>query len=447
MMKISPSRVAAALLCTAACAAFAAATPEEAAKLKTTFTPVGAERAGNAAGTIPAWTGSIVKPPAGSSGTFPDLFPQEKPVLEITAANAAQHKDKLSEGTLALLAKFPTYKVQVYPTHRTAVYQPFIYERTAQNALKTTLSADGTYVENYLGGVAFPIPKNGNEVILNHFFRPRPCAHEAGFNNVVISSNGAYSVAASGKVWGQFPYQCAEQKPNPDHVYALTRQLTEGPSYKAGEALLITDKIGPAASSRAAWQYLVGQRRVRRAPNVGYDTPDFIASGTNYFDEVGGFLAPIDRFEWKLVGKQEMYVPYNNHRLLGSKVGEAIIKDHVNPNLMRWELHRVWIVEATVAPGKRHVVPKRRLYIDEDNWTVMLVDGYDASGKLWRTSQVPNAFLPDGSGFTQDSVFVYNLQASTMSAVLGYFGGYYKSVPTKPDEFYGPDAVASDAQR
>ena len=39
----------------------AAVSPEEAAKLGTSLTPVGAEKAGNADGSIPAWTGGIPK--------------------------------------------------------------------------------------------------------------------------------------------------------------------------------------------------------------------------------------------------------------------------------------------------------------------------------------------------------------------------------------------------
>src|SRR5216117_2538075 len=89
--------------------AFAAVSPDEAAKIKTTLTPMGAEKAGNADGSIPAWTGGLTKDVAGAKfGDVPaDPFPGEKPVLQITTRNAAQYADKLSEGTKALLAKYP----------------------------------------------------------------------------------------------------------------------------------------------------------------------------------------------------------------------------------------------------------------------------------------------------------------------------------------------------
>jgi len=446
-MKInqSPVRLLVAVLgLGASMASQSAVTPEEAAKLKSTLTPIGAEKAGNAAGTIPAWTGTPT--PVSKDRPTADLFPQEKPVLEITEANAAQHKDKLSEGTLALLAKYPTYKLQVYPSHRTVTYPQFIYDRTAQNAAKTKLSANSNFIVDFAGGYPFPIPKSGNEVILNHLNRAQPCSAETSFSTVVVGPNGVPVLSSSGKTWTQVPYDCPKVGANPEQITLMSRQLSTAPAYKAGEALLITDKLGDPTVSRAAFQYLVGQRRVRRAPNVGYDTPDFISSGANYFDEIAGFFGGPDRYEWKLVGKQEMYIPYNNNRMFGVPIKELIVKDHLSSSALRWELHRVWVLEATLAPGKRHVVPKRRFYIDEDSWTTALMDGYDASGKLWRVMQVPNMLLPEG-GQSIGTTLIYNLQAGTMSAALLFNEGYFRASEPKPEDFFGPDAVAAEAQR
>src|SRR5258707_13952607 len=83
---------------------------------------------------------------------------------------------------------------------------------------------------------------------------------------------------------------------------------------------------------------------------------------------------------------REMYVQYNCNGLLGSS-HEAIFKNgpaHVIHDLLRWELHRVWVVDGTLKPGKRHVIPHRRFYLDEDTWSILLADGWDANGKVWK---------------------------------------------------------------
>src|SRR5512140_1805085 len=94
------------------------------AKLGTTLTPVGAEKAGNAAGTIPAWDGGITKPPAGyqPGGHYPDPFAGDKPLFTITGQNLDQYKANLSEGQVAMLKKYPDWKMNVYPSHRTASF-------------------------------------------------------------------------------------------------------------------------------------------------------------------------------------------------------------------------------------------------------------------------------------------------------------------------------------
>jgi len=158
------------------------------------------------------------------------------------------------------------------------------------------------------------------------------------------------------------------------------------------------------------------------------------------------FRSP-DRYEWKLVGKREMYIPYNNNELVTAKVSEAFDKFHLNPTKVRWELHRVWEVEATVVSGKRHAVPKRKYYFDEDTSLLALMDGYDSEGKLWRTSQVPNFFVPAVPALLAKQVTVFNLQAGTMSTVQGLNDETYRVVPRKPETFFTGDAVAADAAR
>lgn len=428
--------------------AFAAVSAEEAAKLKTTLTPLGGERAGNKDGTIPAWDGKTkvaATPKAGDIPTQP--FPGEKPVLQITAKNMAQYADKLSEGTQALLKKYPdTFRLDVYPTRRTAVAPEYVYENTLKNATRCKTTAGGYSVEGCYGGIPFPIPKEGVEAIWNYLLRVEAEATEVSFKNIITTADGNRTLATQNEQVNQYPYYYKDGSPEKwSGEYFMQRFSTVAPPFKAGESLVIRDSVD-AATPRQTWQYLVGQRRVRRAPTVAYDTPDFVSSGTNYFDEVMGIMGHPDRYQWKLVGKKEMYIPYNNNALVTSKEQDFFGKGHPNPDKARWELHRVWEVEATVASGKRHAVPKRRYYLDEDTWLLVLMDGYDTEGKLWRTTQGFPYVVPAIPAVVIKPVTIFDLQKGTTSTVQ--FLDSFKVLPQRKSEnYFTGDAVAADASR
>ncbi|HBO3146300.1 DUF1329 domain-containing protein [Pseudomonas aeruginosa] len=430
--------------------AHAAVTAEQANALKTNLTPMGAEKAGNKDGTIPAWTGGLTT--AGSGPKFGDVpadpFPGEKPLLRIDAKNAAQYADKLSEGTRALLNKYPdSFFLEVYPTHRTAAAPQWVYDNTFANATRCKLTHEGLSVEGCYGGIPFPIPKDGNEAIWNFLLRVEAQSIEMGYVNMIGNADGSRTLASRGVENWQYPYYDPNGSADKwSGQYVLLRFLTNEPPFKAGESLVTHDSINPD-TPREAWQYLVGQRRVRRAPTVGYDTPDFVASGANYFDEVQGFIGHPDRYQWKLIGKKEMYIPYNTNKFHAEKRDAVYTKDTLDSSKMRWELHRVWELEATVAPGKRHAVPKRRFYLDEDSWTIALADGYDAQGKLWRVSQVLPFTVPSIPAVVVKPVVIYNLQANTYSMVQGLNGESYKVVPRKSEQFFTGNAVASGSVR
>ncbi len=344
---------------------FAAVTADEAAKLKSTLTPMGGEKAGNKDGSIPAWDGGYTKVPAGfkAGDKRADPFPNEKPTLKITANNASQHADKLSDGVQARMKKYPdSFNLEIYPTHRTASAPQWVYDNSFKNATKAKTTHNGVSLEGAYGGVAFPIPKDGAEVMWNHLLRWRGESVEIPFRVWVGATNGKHTMAVAAKDDHQFPYYYKDGsgEKGSDSEFLLLRQIQTEPSFKAGEQILLRDPLALGEKNRQAWQYLSGQRRVRRAPTIAFDTPDFVASGQNYFDEVFLFLGSLERYQWKLVGKKEIYVPYNNNRFLLAKTDEVLDAHHLKSDKMRWELHRVWVVEATLAPGKRHVVPKKR---------------------------------------------------------------------------------------
>lgn len=428
--------------------AFAAVSPEEAAKLKTTLTPMGAERAGNKDGSIPTWEGGMTKAAAGykSGDIRPDYFPGEKPVLSISAKNLDQYADKLTDGVKGLMKKYPNYRIDVYPTHRTAAAPQWVYDNTFKNATKAKMAADGSTIEGAYGGVPFPIPKDAKEAIWNHLTAWKQGESSIGGSRCfAVTAGGQISLASDGVQNTQSPFMFKDGSVESyKGYYNLGRYVQSAPTSKAGESILAHEASN--GQPRGIWQYLVGQRRVRRAPAVSYDTPDSVTSGLGFFDEAFMMFGPWDHHEYKLVGKKEIYVPYNNNRADAASPEELLKPQFLSPDLVRWELHRVWEIEANLVAGKRHVVPKRKYYLDEDTWQILLLDGWDAQGELWRTSFALTLLAPDVPALVGNVFWgLYNLQSG------GYFlnsstNGLPKQmavVPRRPDTFFTPDELAN----
>ncbi|MFL1453971.1 DUF1329 domain-containing protein [Marinobacter sp. GN3S48] len=431
--------------------AVAAVSSDEAEKLKSELTPLGAERAGNADGTIPAWDGGVTEVKAGWTATDEryDLFPNESPLYEITAQNYEQYKEKLSDGTVALLKKYPeSFRLSVYPTHRTMAAAEYVYENTFRNATTARVSDDGMGVEGAYGGIPFPIPSNGLEAMWNHTLRVHPPAVQYSIESYVGSSNGEYALTVGTNQDVSYPYYNREGSASDwEKAIMISRMEQVSPPFKAGESLIIND-YAQSEPNRESWQYLMGQRRVRKSPNVGYDTPNFVASGAMYFDEVLGFFGALDRYDWKLVGKKELYIPYNNNRFFTFDDDEVYDNHHIKSDKVRWELHRVWVVEASVKQSERHAVPKRTFYLDEDSWMVAMVDGYDAEGRLWRTSHNMSFMAPDVPMIVTQPYMVFDLDAETFVASQMFNGNFvYRPVKPKSDFFYSPNALAGDGLR
>ncbi|GAA7766783.1 hypothetical protein RN01_28435 [Cupriavidus sp. SHE] len=373
-------------------AAMAAVSAEEAKQLGTTLTEFGAIKAGNADGTIPAYTGGLTKAPAGykpDSGFWPDPFKDEKPLFRIDAKNVDKYAAKLSDGQKALIKKNPdTYYIDVYPSHRTAAFPEKILKATVRNATTCSATKDGLAIDRACrGGMPFPIPKTGNEVMWGHILR------YMGDTAMVSPDASTWVVDASGKAT-----QTSEQYTYQDYVYYQVDQADRDPDMiwrtysnnkvparRAGEMTGLIDFLDPVDKARKAWNYMPGQRRVKLSPEFAYDTPVGSMGGVTLFDELFVFTGKQDRFDFKLIGKKEMYIPYNSYRMYNDcPTVDALQPKHVNPACERWELHRVWVVEATLKPGQRHVYSKRIYYFDEDWSGASLYDAYDQSGELYR---------------------------------------------------------------
>jgi hypothetical protein len=440
----------AALAFTCSLSAQAAVSAEEAAKLKSELTPLGAEKAGNRDGSIPAWTGGYTIPLPGfkNGGKRSDPFASEKPLYSISVANMAQYADKLSDGTQALMKKYPqTYRVDVYPTHRTAAAPQWVYDNTFKNA--TSARLEGELLKGAYGGIPFPIPKSAKEVIANHELHWRGEAWQQVFRGYVGTAAGqkVLSVEALGDF--QMPYYAQGQEAKFAGDYWLIRMVNSGPPVRAGEA--ITGRLNLDQDKSATWVYLTGQRRVRKLPNACCDTPAPASSGVASFDEVDVLAGRNDRHDWKIVGKKEMLIPYNSNRMhVPGKDSDLLLANHLNPDHVRWELHRVWVVEGTLKPGQRHQAVRARYYMDEDTWVAVLGDRWDANGQLWKTIWAHPVVMPDLPATTPQQQWGFNDLISGAwyaSGVVNELPQQYKIVQRRGDGFFTPEAMAGEGVR
>jgi len=224
----------------------------------------------------------------------------------------------------------------------------------------------------------------------------------------------------------------------------------KAPARRAGEILLVHE---PGADftqgkGRKAWQYLTGQRRVRLAPAVNFDTPNPGVAGTSTYDDSFIINGSPERFDWKLVGKKEMIVPYSSYdfvfqRELKDTLGEKFI----DPEVVRWEKHRMWIIEATLKEGNRHLYSKRRFYIDEDSWAGLAAENYDGQGNMWRVQFAYGANLYDIKSNYHFAYGAYDLVQGIYNLNTKPSPGGFKNGVDQKDSWFSPKGMARGGVR
>ncbi|MCX4024927.1 DUF1329 domain-containing protein [Endozoicomonas sp. SM1973] len=438
--------------------AVAAVSPKEAERLKKDLTPIGAEKAGNKAGTIPAWTGGLQKSDIPKSYTtrgqhYPNPYPGDKPQFVITADNLSKYQANLTPGQIALFKAYPkTFKIPVYKTRRSGSLPQFVYDNTIKHATTAKLNNGGNGFTGAYAGFPFPIPKDGLEALWNHIVRYRGEYGVRKAAGVPVHRNGNYTpVITQQEAFFKY-YDPNGSESTLDNIIIYYLAFTTSPARLAGGSVLVHETLDQVKQPRQAWGYNAGQRRVRRAPNLAYDTPISAADGLIVADDTDMYNGAPDRYNWKLVGKKEIYIPYNNYELISPKLkNEDILKvGHVNPDHTRYELHRVWVVEGTLKPGERHIYSKRVLYLDEDSWGAAVVDQYDGRGELWRVSMaylLNNYDLP--TTWTGLDVF-HDLQARRyyvqgLANEESTYVDFSKAIPD--DKYFKPAALRRRGRR
>ncbi|MEN8720316.1 MAG: DUF1329 domain-containing protein [Oceanococcaceae bacterium] len=392
-IRTSPGVLAAALLLGAAGTAHAAVSPEQAARLGQDLTPIGAEKAGNAAGTIPAWTGGIKDIPAGftQGGHYPDPYASDQPLFTIDAGNHEKYAANLSPGQIALFKRYPeTRKMVVYPSRRSARYPDGIYAETKANATTVKLVENGDGFTGTDGGFPFPIPQDGLETIWNHLTVYKGETYATSWAQAPVTAGGDYNLVEFDY---EYDFVYGHQGKGPgnrqDNLLFYFLQAIKAPPRLAGSILLVHDYADQLTEPRKAWVYNPGARRVRLAPNVAYDNPGTAADGLRTNDDFFMYNGSTDRYNWELVGKKEMYIPYNGYKINGDsiRVKDVLRPGHVNSEYGRYELHRVWHVRATLKDGTSHIYKRRDFFLDEDSFVIHVQDKYDNRDELWRVDE------------------------------------------------------------
>lgn len=458
-MQLETSIAVGAVVAALASWAQAAATPDELKQLGTTLTPWGAEKAGNKDGTIPPYTGGLTTPPEGfdiKSGKWNDPYASDKPLYSITAANMAQYADKLTPGTQELLKRWPTYRVDVYPTRRGY----WSAKESQDNAIKNAgnpdckVDEDGDDLEGCWAGTPFPTPKTGHEAMWNHLVRER-AASQSRSDHWLVNAAGVRTRLLTTEMNSELPYWNTKLAPH-SGMGAFSQRVASHsvwPARDAGNVTLIWYPLHFSETDQRAWIYSQGQRRVRLAPEFSYDTPIASVGGAIFYDEAALFAGRMDRHDYKLVGKKEMIIPYNGYRAIGTTNAEQLLgQQHVNPDLMRWELRRVWVVEATSKAGKRHAAARRTFFIEEDSWTLMTTDAYDQSNKIFRVG-----FANAAPNYATGGILDFSFSTQTYDLSRGQYlyascfvnpQSYFKvGVPPFPASQFSPDAIAGRGVR
>jgi len=400
--------------------AMAKVSQQQAKKLGTELTSMGAQQAANASGTIPRYTGGLSEDLA--ADPFVDIYAHERPLFTITAKNVSQYKEKLSDGQLALFKKFPdSYTMPVYETHRTAAYPKDTYAKARKNATSTELVDGGTGLSNFDETVPFAIPQNGLEVVWNHISRYRGGSVQRNLAQVLVQRNGEFTpiTTRSDFVMPQYLTDSGNLKKDKNILFYY-RSLIKSPARYTGNVVLVHETIDQIKQPRMAWTYNSGQRRVRRAPQIAYDAPAQASDGLKTTDQIDIFNGAPDRYDWKLVEKKEMYIPYNSYKLIekSAKYKDIVGPGHINQDFTRYELHRVWQVEATLKEGARHIYQKRTFYVDEDTWQIGLADHYDNRGELWRVAEGHTMQFVNGNTPWYASITNYDLQSGRYAVEL-----------------------------
>ncbi|MDP1671052.1 MAG: DUF1329 domain-containing protein, partial [Alphaproteobacteria bacterium] len=342
-------------------------------------TPMGSQKSGNKEGTITEWTGGLQSPPSNVTykmgDRHPDPYAADKILFTITAANMAQYEKNLGELPKAMFKSYPeSYKVNVYPSHRSCAQPPAVYEVLKSNALNSVGSPTGAGFTGAIRSTAFPIPSTSQEIMWNHKLKFRNFKATRQLAFAAPTRGGDFTTyVAQDDVYQMYGDPTVKDVSELNNISLKYISNTIAPARSAGNVVLLHETINVSQGARKAWVYSPGTRRVRRAPNIAYDNPLTNSDGMDTTDNFGGYNGATDRYDWSYVGRQEVYMPANNYRFAQKDLQYKDILipgGHLDQEFLRYELQRAHILEANVRPETRHIYPRRQFWVEEDSWFV-----------------------------------------------------------------------------
>lgn len=413
------------------------------------LTPIGADAAANADGTIPAWSGGLKRaqwPAAFHAGQrLADPYPADKPLFVITAGNLTQYRNRLSAGHLALFAKYPDYRMPVYASRRSVAYPQAIYDASKANIGKAKLAGSDELTGARLG-VPFPQPQSGVEIMWNHRTRYRGNSTVTQSTQAIVRPGGSAPQYLKQTERVLFRYGNTQDPSDLSSDNILLYYLTWFGKTRSDIdfVALVHETTNSVKQPRNIWVIPPGIPKMFRVPPVGYDQPFPGSDGLMFIDMLDMYNGAFDRYVWKLAGKRELYIPYNSYRLSDGRDSyeKLLTPKFFNPADTRYELHRVWVIEATERGGAKHSFGKRTFYVDEDSWNVVLVENQDHAGHLWRFQE--GHLLPAYDAQTANCapVVTYDLKDGRyfVNRLLAQDPPVQTNVPMRKGEFI-PDAV------
>jgi len=439
------------------------ANAQSASALGSTLTPFGADPKASASGLVPAYTGGITTPPSDwTMGTPPPhLFKGEAPIFTVTVENMSQYSDMLCDGQKLMLTRYGSdgFKLNVYPNKRNFAAPQYVYDNTVKNVTRAQPSSAGLLYgfTGAVGGVPFPIPsadpvQAAMQIMWNHGTRYQGQYQAFAAASQWVCSHGANVLALTEQLNICYPYYFEGVTPETyNNLYYHSYLTYVAPANQVGGKFNTQSSTDRTKVQNTAFEYLVGEGRIREAPSAEYDVPATQANDACNYDEIYVFSGSLDRYNWKLVGKKEMIVNYNTYdRYHAQPDSTTLMTNFVNPDLVRWEVHRCYVIEATLAPGKRHSMPHRRFYVDEDTWLAVMADGWDAQGNYWRLNfEVPQFnFAPEGPVPCYVGQEIYNFQTNQYIVLGNWYdapppeGGPGTLLTPLPASMFNPDSMA-----
>jgi hypothetical protein len=270
------------------------------------------------------------------------------------------------------------------------------------------------------------------------------------FNNYLVDSSGAVTdlgVIGSDYV---YPYYDPTATTLSRDFFRYTTTDFFTPASETGSVYLFEYPINYSKTQDIIWSYTPGTRRVRLSPEFKYDTPIAAYGGAVDWDEISMFKGRMDKFDFQLVGKKEMIVPYNDYKMAQTTESSLLSQHFLNPDGVRWERHRVWIVSATLKPGERHAFSHWTFYIDEDSWQILASESYDHAGNIYRVgfSYPYQTYAGNPAIDTSNTYGIYDMSKGNYQIAYVNTSGknflYNRNELPNMDE-YTPQALAANA--